>query len=412
MVFDDTDSHFKGAPLWKNRDYTLLWVAQVSSVLGSSSVSKVYPLLILAVTGSAAQAGSAAALQALPYLLFSLPAGALVDRWDRKRVMIVCDLGRCLAVTSIALAIAADALSIWHIYAVALVNGSLFVFFNVAEAAVLPKVVPQAQLPHAVGQNEAAFGAALIAGPSLGTSLFQLVSHVAPFALNAFTFLVSLVSLSCIRTSFRTPPRQTSTRLRHDIAEGLRWILDRPLIRYLALLCGGMNMMIAATPLLLIMKGRQLGASDVEVGLLFSVGGLGGIVGSMLAARLLQRFGFRALIVVPVAMVALMVPLYAVAPSLPALALLFGGIYMSYTVYSIVQYSYRLALIPDALQGRVNSSFRLVAFGFDPLGALLAGLVIEVWGIVPAIGLASALVAIVALTAVFNPHLRTAAQPP
>jgi MFS family permease len=114
--------------LWSNRDYMLLWAGQVSSVLGSSSVSKVYPLLILVVTGSATQAGVAAALQALPYLLFSLPAGALIDRWDRKRVMIVCDLGRCLATSSIAVAIAANALSIWHIYAVALVNGSLFVF--------------------------------------------------------------------------------------------------------------------------------------------------------------------------------------------------------------------------------------------------------------------------------------------
>lgn len=199
----------------------LLWAGQVASLLGSASVSKIYPLLILAVTGSAAQAGVAAALEALPYLIFSLPAGALIDRWDRKRVMVLCDLGRGLAVFSIAVAIALDALSIWHIYAVALVNGSLFVFFNVAEAAVLPKVVPAAQLPNAEGQNEAAFGAAMIVGPSVGTSLFQLVGHLAPFVLSAASFFASLVSLRLIRTSFRASQASPRKSLRGEIGEGL-----------------------------------------------------------------------------------------------------------------------------------------------------------------------------------------------
>ena len=396
----------QAASLWRNRDYMLLWAGQVASILGSASVSKIYPLLILAITGSAAQAGVAAALQALPYLVFSLPAGALIDRWDRKRVMILCDLGRGLAVSSIALAIGLDALSIWHIYAVALVNGSLFVFFNIAEAAVLPKVVPAAQLPNAVGQNEAAFGAAMIVGPSVGTSLFQLVNHLAPFVLNAVLFFVSLVSLRHIRTSFRTTQVESRKSLRGEIVEGLRWILDRPLIRYLALLCGGMNMMIAATPLLLIMSAKQLGAQDMEIGVLFSVGGLGGILGSMLAARLLRRFGFRTLIVRSVVLIALIFPLYAVAPATWLLALLFGCIYMTYTVYSVVQYSYRLTLIPDALQGRVNSSFRLVAFGFDPLGALLSGLIIEYWGVAYAVGFISVLVTFIAVTAAINRPLR------
>lgn len=170
-------------------------------------------------------------------------------------------------------------------------------------------------------------------------------------------------------------------------------------------------MMIAATPLLLIMAAKRLGAQDIEVGVLFSVGGLGGVLGSMLAARLLRRFGFRTLIVRSITFIALTLPLYAVAPTTWLLALLFGCIYMAYTVYSVVQYGYRLGLIPDALQGRVNTSFRLVAFGFDPLGALMAGLIIEYCGIAHAVGFLSILVAFIALTAAINGPLREAPSP-
>ena len=143
----------------------LLWGGQVISTLGSSALSVVYPLLIIAITGSVAAAGIASALRSLPYLIFSLPVGALIDRWNRKRVMIVCDFGRALAALSVPIALWLDALTIGQIYVVAFVEGSLFVFFNIAEVAALPRVVPVLQLPQAAAQNEAAFAAAHIAGP-------------------------------------------------------------------------------------------------------------------------------------------------------------------------------------------------------------------------------------------------------
>ena len=123
----------------------LLWGGQVISTLGSTALSVVYPLLILAITDSAAAAGIASGLRALPYLIFSLPVGALIDRWDRKRVMIWCDFGRALAALSIPVALWLGALTIGQVYVVAFVEGSLFVFFNIAEVAALPRLVPALQ---------------------------------------------------------------------------------------------------------------------------------------------------------------------------------------------------------------------------------------------------------------------------
>jgi MFS family permease len=133
--------------LLQNRDFMLLWGGQVVSTLGSMASHVIFPLLILAITDSPTAAGIAGALRFVPYLVLSLPVGALIDRWDRKRVMVVSDLGRALAVGSIPAAMALDALTLAHIYIVCFVEGSLFVFFNIAEVAALPRVVPRAQLP-------------------------------------------------------------------------------------------------------------------------------------------------------------------------------------------------------------------------------------------------------------------------
>jgi MFS family permease len=161
--------------LWRNRNYLLLWGGQAVSTVGSSASQIIYPLLILALTDSPAAAGVAAGARALPYLFFSLPVGALVDRWDRRRVMIWADVGRAVAVASIPLALTFNALSLTQIYVVSFVEWTLFVFFNLAEVTALSRVVPAAQFPQATAQNEAAFGVANIVGPSFGTVLFQSI---------------------------------------------------------------------------------------------------------------------------------------------------------------------------------------------------------------------------------------------
>ena len=394
--------------LWRNRDYMLLWGGQVVSTLGSSAAGIIYPLLILALTDSPGAAGVAAALRALPYLLFSLPVGALIDRWNRKRVMIVCDGLRALVVLTVPLALWLGTLTLWQIYAVAFIEGSLFVFFNIAEVAALSRVVPTADLPRAAAQNEAAFGAAQIAGPAIGTLLFQTLGRAAPFIMDALSYLVSALSLSKIKTEFRPAAASGPRRLRAEIAEGLCWLWQQPLIRYMALLTGAMNFVYAATPLLLIVLAKQMGASDVDIGIVFSIGGISGIVGSLIGGRIQRRFSFGQVITSVVWAQALMFPLYLVVPSYYLLGAVYALIYTLAPVYNVVQFSYRLALIPDALQGRVNSSFRLLAFGFNPLGAALCGLLLERFGSTPTLLFFAACYVAMALLTQVNPHVRNA----
>jgi predicted MFS family arabinose efflux permease len=373
--------------LWKQRDYMLLWGGQVVSTLGSAASSIVYPLLVLALTRSPAAAGVAAALRALPYLVFCLPAGALIDRWDRRRVMVLCDLGRCVAVASVALAIGFGVLTLWQLYAVAFIEGSLYVFFNIAEVAALPRVVPVAMLAEAAAQNEAAFGAAEIVGPSIGTLLYQTLGRAAPFIADAASYLASVVSLRMIATDLRAAraPSPPSRPLRTEIAEGLRWLWQAPLIRYMAALTGGLNLVFAAAPLIVIVLAKQMGASDIQVGLLFSIGGAGGILGSLVGGRIQRRFSFGQVIVAVVWCHAIVFALYAVAPNLLLLGLVSALLAWLGPIYNVVQFSYRLALIPDELQGRVNSAFRLLAFGLNPVGAALSGVLLERLGAGPTI---------------------------
>jgi MFS family permease len=175
--------------LWSNRDYMLLWSGQAVSSLGTQVSTIAFPFLVLALTGSLAQAGFMGGLRALPYLIFSLPAGALIDRWDRKRVMIICDGGRALALGSIPVAVLLGQLTMLQLYLVSAVEGTLFVFFNLAEVACLPRVVPPEQLPAATAQNSATDGTSFLVGPALGGALFGL-GQMLPFLGDAVSYTI------------------------------------------------------------------------------------------------------------------------------------------------------------------------------------------------------------------------------
>jgi len=386
----------------------LLWSGQVVSTLGSTATSIVYPLLILRLTNSPAAAGVAAALRAVPYLLFSLPVGALVDRWDRKRVMILCDVGRAIAVLSVPLALWFNLLTTWQLYAVAFIEGSFFVFFNIAEVAALPRVVPAGQLPEAAAQNEAAFGAVHIVGPSIGTSIYQLLGRGAPFIANAIAYSLSVVSLVLIKTEFRAAKVAPARALRTEILEGLHWLWHRPLIRYMALLTGGLNFVNSAVPIIVIVLAKRMGATDIDIGLIFSIGGVGGIAGSLIGGRIQRRFSFGQVIISTIWIEAVLFPLYLVVPQFFLLGAIYAFIYMMGPIYNVVQFSYRLSLIPDALQGRVNSTFRLVAFGLTPIGAAASGFLLEHMGPTSTILVFALWYLLFAILTTCNPSVRAA----
>jgi len=370
--------------LWRNADFLLLWSGQAVSTLGSSVSRLALPLLTLALTHSPAQAGFIAALQSLPYLLFSLPAGALVDRWDRKRVMIRCDVARFLAYGSVPLAYATARLSMVQLYVVALVGGSAYVFFNIAEVAALPRVVPVGQLSRATALNESATSASALIGPGLGGFIISLarstVSGAAvAYLVDSLSYLVSTLSLGFIRAPFQAERAPVADRsLRAEMAEGVRFLWLRRGLRAMALLTMGMNLFFGPLPLAVIVLARtSLHADARAIGLIFSAGSAGGLAGSFVAPWVKGHLRFGQAIAGSVSCIALATPLVGAAVSVPMLLAGYALIGVMLPVYNVMSISYRLAFTPDALQGRVNSVFRLLGLGSVPVGTAIGGLLLE-----------------------------------
>jgi len=228
------------------------------STIGTRVTSVAYPLLVLALTHSPAKAGIVGFAQSLPYLLCFLPAGALVDRWNRKRIMLVADAGRAIALGSLGVVLAVGSLPFAQIVAVAFIEGACFVFFSLAENAALPQIVPKEQLPTAVAQNQARVQGADLVGQPLGGALFG-VSRLLPFVVDAVSYAVSFISLLFVRPAFQEERDSTPTRLWADIAEGVAWLWRMPFLRTTIFLVAGSNFAFNAIYLAMIVRGKRAG---------------------------------------------------------------------------------------------------------------------------------------------------------
>jgi MFS family permease len=400
----------KAPPLWCNRDYLLLIGGQAVSSVGSEISLVAFPLLIFALTHSPAQTGLMTSLRSLPYALFTLPAGALVDRWDRKRLMIFCDSGRAIALGSIPVALLFGHLTYVQLYLVSLIEGTLFVFFTLAQSASFPRVVAPEQLPVATGQNETLYSLSTMIGPALGPILYS-IGRAIPFLADAISYLGSVISLLFIKTRFqgeRAVEEAQPTHLWTDIKEGISWLWHNPLLRFIAILTFGLNTPCTGYVLIIILLAQHMHASNTTLGLIFAGGGLGSVIGALLAGPLYRRFGFARMIIGSAWLWALLWLVYAFAPNPLVLGIVNVVSFTVVPIYGIVQYSYRLATIPDHLQGRVNSVFRLIALSSQPLGIAVTGLLLQAIGPVDTILLLFAPQLVLCIVAIANRHVRAA----
>jgi MFS family permease len=394
-------------PLWRNRDYLLLFSGQMVSNVGTQVSLLAFPLLVLFLTHSPAQAGVIGALRGLPYFILGLPAGALVDRWDRQRVMIFCDAGRALALGSIPLAYALNHLTIAQLYAVSLIEGTLYIFFSLAETACLPHVVAKEQLTAALAQNQAIEAVAQLVGPSLG-GIFYSIGRAVPFLTDTLSYVVSVVSLLFIKRAFQDERPAARGNLRAEILEGLRWLWFQPLIRFLALLVGGLNLTGAGYALIIIVLAQHQHASAFAIGLILACVGVGNVLGTLLTSPIQRRVSFGRLVVVTTWILALTWPLFAFAPDPLTLGMVSFISVLALPVLIIAQFSYRMALIPDHLQGRVNSVFRLVVWGCQPLGMALTGALLQAFGPIATVWILFVPQVALGLATTLNPHVRHA----
>ena len=372
-------------PLWYNRDYLFLWTGQLLSSIGTQISQVAFPLLVLTITFSPAQAGIVGALRGLPFAVLCLPAGALVDRWDRKKVMVLCDTGRAIALGSIPIALWLGCLSFLQLCLVALIEGTLFTFFSLAEGACLPHVVSQEQLPEATAQNQAIDSTAWLVGPLLGGILYGL-GHTIPFLLDAITYVCSVLGLLCIRAKFQEARVQAARHIWKEIGDGLVWLWHTPVLRFLAILAWGLSTPVYGYALILITLAQGLQATPFLIGVILASCGLGSIAGSFLVPPLQKRLTFGWLIIWSAWIWAITWLAFALAPNLLILGIAVALSCIIVPIFNATLFSYRLIVTPDHLQGRVNSVFRLVAFGGQPLGVLLTGFLIQwigpVWAVV------------------------------
>lgn len=394
-------------PLRRNRDFQLLWAGQVVSDLGARVSSIALPLLVVAVTGSYTKAGIVGFAAAIPLPLLLLPAGALVDRLDRKRVLIAADAARCLAFGSLALALWADRLGFGQLVAVGLVEGVGFTFFSVAERAALGQVVREDQLPAALAQNQARDSAALLGGQPLGGVLFGL-GHAVPFVFDALSYLVSLGSLLAIRTRFQEVRTEARRRLHQEIAEGVRWLWGQPFLRTTSLLVLGSDFVLNALFLVVIALAKEHGASSTVVGATFAFLGVGGLLGAAVAPRLARRLPARVVVAGTMVLEALLVPLLAVVPWPLALGAIYGGMVMLHPTWNAVVGAYRIRITPDRLRGRVQSVATLLSLGSVGPAWLLTGFSIQTIGAVETVLVLFAIVAVVAVAALVSRSVREA----
>ncbi|MEY9854750.1 MFS family permease [Catenulispora sp. GAS73] len=365
--------------LWRNRDFLALWSGQIVSTLGTAGSATALPLLVLATTGSATDAGLIGAATALPALLIQLPAGALVDRWNRLRVMTVCESVTGLALLAIPFALVLRHVSLLIVAAAVVVQRCCAVFFGSAEHAVLPSIVPAAQLGDAIAQNEAKSRAAGLLGPPLGGALFGF-GRALPFVADALSSLAAATALLFVRADLRPARTAAPQSLWRETAQGLGWIWRHPLMRTALLLIAVSNMVFQALALILVVLARSHGATSAEIGLMFGVYGAGGMLGALAAPRMHRRLTPTTVIVATNWIWAALLPLFLLTTNPLLLGAIGAASAFLGPIWNVVIISALTTLVPDELRGRVASAAMTVTAGTIPLASATAGYLLTATG--------------------------------
>lgn len=320
----------------------------------------------------------------LPWLFFALPAGALADRWDRRRVMAAANAVRAVLFGVMALAAALDAASIWLLYAVAFGAGVAETLYDTSAQSILPQVVSRDALPRANGRLHAVeLTANQFVGPPLAGFLVSASVAVA-VAGPAGLWAVAVAALLLIRGRFRVE-RDAPSSLRRDIAEGLRFLWRHRLLRTMAVMVGvsnfTMSAVVAVLPLYAVGPESAMGLTESGYGLLLATLAVGIVLGSLVAGAIERRLGRSATlgVAVVVAAVVVGVPALSANPFVVGAVYLGGGVLVA--TWNVITISLRQRITPDRLLGRVNSGYRMLAWGGMPLGALTGGLLAELLGL-------------------------------
>jgi MFS family permease len=367
--------------LWRQPEFLKLWTAETISVFGSQFSQLALPLVAVLLLDASAFAVSALfVVEFLPFILFALPAGVWVDRLRRKPILVIGDLGRALLLGSIPLAYLFDALTLGHLYVVAFLVGVCTVFFDVAYQSYLPSLVERDQLVDGNSKLEISRSTSQLAGPGAAGAIVGALG--APFAvlLDAISFAFSAVFLFAIRRKETLPePHAGAQRpsMLTEAREGLRFVFRNRYLRAISMCTGTSNFFFSMSGALIVVYAvRELDMSPAALGLAFSLGNVGPLLAAFTTSQISNRLGVGPTILwtaVLFSTSSLFLPLAPKSYPLPFLVAFgvvagFAGV-----AYNITQVSFRQAICPERMQGRMNSVIRFLVWGTMPLGALLGG---------------------------------------
>jgi len=385
-------------PLSRNRDFRLLAVSQGISSVGDLVAVTALPLLVLQLTGSGVAMGVVLAIQALTDFAFGLFAGAYADRTDRKRMMVIADVGRAILTALIPISAVAGGPTMAVIVAVAGPLSILRSMFRAGYISSLPSLVGREHLARANGILESVYSSSVIVGPVIAGFLSAAIGPGPTLAIDAVSFAISSIGLFLMTTDLHAPLDRPQTHILADVREGIAYVVGHPVLRSAVLLFGLYSAVVA--PLIVAMAvriTRDLGESEEVFGIVVASFGFGAVAGSLVAARLGRRANVVLVLLGGILVTGVTILGLAAFDTIPALVVftLLGG--LSETLVSVTYVTLRASVSPDALLGRIGSTARVFSLGVQPIGLLAGGLLIDSVGgtqTIVVIGLASCVLAL------------------
>jgi MFS family permease len=367
--------------LWHHRDFLKLWTGQSISELGSQVSQLAIPWLAAVELHASPLAFSLlGVLGFLPFILFALPAGVWVDRLRRRQILIVGDSTRAVLLALIPILWAAGLLQIWHLLVLEFVIGIFTVFFDVAYQSYLPALIEREHLIDGNSKLQLTVSIAQIGGPTLSGTLIAAITAPYAIVVDAVSFAISSVFMIGMKHRENLPRQDAAEPRPHmwpQVKEGLAWVVGNRNLRAIAGCTGTSNFCSGLMfSIVILYMVRVLHLSSIQAGAVFAVGSAGSIAGALLANRLGKKFGVGSAIVFMAVIFSFGGLAYPLAPeSFPLPVLMAGQLLFGFSAvaYNILQVSYRQAITPERLQGRMNAAMRWIVWGTIPLGTLAGG---------------------------------------
>jgi MFS family permease len=369
----------KDTGLRRNRDFQLTIAARGLSMLGTQVSAIAFPLLVLRLTRSPADAGLVGFAEGVAVAVTLLPGGAIADRWNRRAVMVVSDIGCVITMALLCGAILARHAAAGVIVTAAVLIAALGAAFGPAAAAATRLIVQDADMATAISVTQARNAAILLAGPALGGLLFE-ISPSLPFAVDLASYVVSLVGTLAIRTRLAAPARTGSAApLLSEVLAGVAFVWRQRMLRVTLLNAAVLNSAFTGVVLSLIVTAVRVGATGLTTGTVVAAASLGSLIGSLVAPAVSRRLSLRQALVSVTWTCALMVSAMALTRGLALLGVLAGACALLVPALNVMVGTAQALATPDALQGRVQSAIQFVALAVTPLGTVSAGFLLSRW---------------------------------